>query len=355
MSSIIRNFHPVWFVSIMGTGISSSILYNYNHQWCQILGIIMFTINSILLLSTTIIFLLGILLYNTLSTHIYSQNNVFLGCYAMGFTSWCNMLHLLTQSQPILAYVLWWVGICLSLFTSYYIFFLNIKTQINNISFTLLLPVVTLTVVSSSGGIILKTLPQNLQHSTLVISYLLWGNSMFLSFIITTIIINSYIKSTIPPIQSIFTMFIPIGFLGQGSYAIQLFGANYHLLNNNIIGELVEEITLWVGLFLIISGIFMTFIAISSVISTMVSGDSWFIRFHKGWWAMTFPLGTMSLSTNQVWVLKHSWTVFRVIGIIYAVSLIVIVVVCLIGCVLFERPVQTQQDDEEKTLNCHSI
>lgn len=343
MNSIIKSFHPVWFVSIMGTGIASSILYNYNHQWCQILGIIMFTINSLLLLSTTVIFILGAILYNTLPTHLYSQNNVFLGCYAMGFTSWCNMLHFLTPNQPILAYVLWWIGIGLSLFTSYFIFFIILKTKSTSMSFTLLLPVVTLTVVASSGGIILPQLPQHLKQSTLVITYLLWSNSMLLSFILATVIINSFINSTIPPQQAIFTMFIPIGFMGQGSYAIQLFGVNFHHLNNTIIGELIEEVALWIGLFLIISGLFMTFIAISSVISSIID-NSW-IKFHKGWWAMTFPLGTMALSTNQVWNIKN-WYTFRVIGIIYSVALVAIVVVCIVGCILFERPAAPKQEPE---------
>ena len=48
---------------------------------------------------------------------------------------------------------------------------------------------------------------------------------------------------------------------------------------------------------------------------------------------MTFPLGTMALSNSQLHRVFNHLKAFRVVGTAYAVALIIIVLVCLAGCV----------------------
>lgn len=349
----VKNFHPVWFVSIMGTGISSAVLYNFPYEayWLKVCGVIMFGITTFLLGLLTAIFILNMILYphGWVDNYLLNiNNNVFLGCYAMGFESWNNMIFNIWPDQAIyLCYVLWWVSNLFSLFTAWIVVFCLVKStkiQYDTINATLLLPVVPLTVVASTGGLIYPKLPEVLKVSTLVISFLYWSNSIALSFIITSVYFHKLFIFKIPMKPAVFTSFVPIGFLGQGAFGIQLFGSNFltHQLGlaapaaspaneNFIIGTAIKYVCVFVAVFLETFGFFMTFIAVVSCVSYG------FINPHKGWWAMTFPLGTMALSTNETYKLMH-WPAFRVISAMYSVALIVITIVCLVISFIYEFP-----------------
>lgn len=352
------NFEPVWFISVMGTGISTAILYNfpYEGQWLKILSIIMYAICSFCLGASTILFILK-LLFDEKRKHILinPQFNVFLGCYAMGFTSWVTGLHYLTDQRfPIAIYCLWWVGIFMALFTGWFIFFNLIKSSkliIEEMNSTVLLPIVALTVISSQGQIIFNSLPENLKLSTIVISYLLWSNAMVVAFIITTIYFYRLLFFKLPPKGMIFTSFIPIGFLGQGSFGIQLFGSNlydYLIEENEIQAEIFKAVSLLSGLFLQSVGFFFTFFAISSIIAHK------FQKFNYSFWAITFPLGTMSLAANETYKLTQ-WTTFRVLASIFGVILLLITTSCIIGSLyLILKPIpkleqKTQIEEKDFT------
>ncbi|CCH40706.1 Malic acid transport protein [Wickerhamomyces ciferrii] len=135
---------------------------------------------------------------------------------------------------------------------------------------------------------------------------------------------------------------------GQGAYAIQLFGKNFHdsygfpetSTESIMIGITIKYTCIFVAIFLETFGFFMTFIAIVSVI-TRSKG----LHFHKGWWAMTFPLGTMSISTNLTGKLMNYET-FKIISCIYGVCLILITIGCLIGSLIYETPRLKDFEDE---------
>ncbi|CCH40707.1 putative membrane protein [Wickerhamomyces ciferrii] len=208
------------------------------------------------------------------------------------------------------------------------------------ISTEFLLPVVPLTVVASSGGIIWSHLPDFLQSSTLVLTFILWANAIMISLMITTVYMWKLFIYKIPHIGIVFSSFIPIGFSGQGAYAIQLFGTNYYQYQTKIsqsqesfiAAVAIKHITIFIGLMLQTLGYFLTFLAIVSVLSYLPN-----IRFNKNWWAMTFPMGTMSLASTETFKMT-GWYTFKVLGAIYGVFLIVITIVCLIGSLIWETP-----------------
>lgn len=334
---ILREFKPVWFISVMGTGISTSVLFHfpYEAEWLKVLSIIMFAICSFCLLMSTVLFFAKIILLENKMEIMYDNKiNTFTGCYAMGFSSWVTALHLITkETYPIAIYSLWWIGIAMSVFTGWVVFFTMVKSsqlKIEEMNSTVLLAVVPLSVVASQSQIILPSLPTHLHLSTFIVGFLLWSNAMCISFLITAVYLHRLLFHKLPSQAAIFTSFIPIGFLGQGGYGIQLLGLNIHnyLLalgqENEVQAMIFKTLGLVTGLFLQSVGYFFTFLAIASVLSYR------FQKFNYGFWAMTFPLGTMCLSALQTFKLTN-WPAFRIISTVYGTSLILITIFCLLA------------------------
>ena len=57
------------------------------------------------------------------------------------------------------------------------------------------------------------------------------------------------------------------------------------------------------------------------------------IAFNRTYWAMTFPLGTMVLSNNELSKSFGGLRAFRVIATMYAVALLIITIGCICGVI----------------------
>ena len=393
--TLVKGFTPVYFVFIMGTGMSSSLLYNFPYpaHWLRVCSYIMFGIASIFWLVTTIFCIISIIKYPKKLYTFHCDPNVapFMGCYAMGYNTLVNYIYLLTgESWIIGTYCLWWLAVFFSLYTACIVFYFSLigknsltpRIETHDLNATLLLPIVTLTVASSSGGLFTEDLPNNtLKMSTMVICYILWSTAISTAFFIIAVYFWRLFVHKIPATDRVFTSFLPIGALGQGAYGVMLFGVNMHkfilenytklsvlnisymesnsaidtdgqLLLSIVIGNVILYSCAMISLFLISFGYFCTVIAIASCLSKISpfaqSPNPQFIyksksdhfvkrrfdgaiRFSKTFWAMTFPLGTMSLSNYELHIVFNNMKAFRVVGAMYATLLLCVTIGCLLG------------------------
>jgi tellurite resistance protein TehA-like permease len=88
-----------------------------------------------------------------------------------------------------------------------------------------LLPIVATIVASASGGIVASILPSP-QHAlwTLITSYILWGTGVPLAMVTLVIYFHRLTMHKLPPREVIVSVFLPLGPLGQGSFAIMQLG-----------------------------------------------------------------------------------------------------------------------------------
>lgn len=350
MDILCTDFKTQWFITIMGTGMCSNILLNFAYPafWLRVCGHVMFGACSVCLLLSLLSFL-GTFIRSPDRRYAYfhkAESTPYLACLVMGFTSWVADLSLVIGDRsPILLYVLWWIVNILSLASAWVIpfcFMGNGSVKLKDLSATFLLPLVTLTVASSCGAAIAPVLPEKLQLSTTIICFLLWANAVTLSFIFVTIYVHRLMFHHFPPKTSIFTSFIPIGFLGQGAFAILLCGRSFKdMWNGEVEGVIISWICLLSALFLLSMGIFATLFALASVLSY---GRQ---KFHYGWWAMTFPLGTMSQGMRQAGLMTR-WQTLTVVGAIYGTLSVCITILCLGGSAyqVFRWSVSVPTDDK---------
>lgn len=177
-----------------------------------------------------------------------------------------------------------------------------------------LLPVVSTIVASTTGGVVAEILVDpDRALWTLITSYVLLGVGFPLAMSILVIYFYRLIVYSLPPRDDIVSVFLPLGPLGQGSFAamqlgkvaLKLFPTTNTLLGRAS-GESLYNFGFATALIMWGYGLLWLFFAVASLSRAK-------FPFNMGWWGFTFPLGVFSLATNTFGVDMPSMF-FRILG-----------------------------------------
>ncbi|KAE9377020.1 C4-dicarboxylate transporter/malic acid transport protein-like protein [Stipitochalara longipes BDJ] len=331
---IVRNFTPSWFAVIMGTGIVSILLHNlpYNGDWLYWISVAIFALNVVLFLLFTFISIVRYTVYPEIWFAMirHPAQSLFIGTFPMGLATIINMIVFVCVPAwgygfVQLAWGLWWIDVVISLACCFYMPFVIMYVHTNQLSTMTaawLLPIVAPIVASASGSIVASVLP-NPQHAlwTIIISYILWGTGVPLAMAVLVIYFQRLTLHALPPREVIVSVFLPLGPLGQGGFAIMNLGsvavrvfAKTGTLQSTttnsaeilyVLGWLVATIMWGFGL------VWLFFAAASITRSKF--------PFNMGWWGFTFPLGVFTTSTTQM-AKELPSTFFKVLGTIFSVA-----------------------------------
>lgn len=162
-----------------------------------------------------------------------------------------------------------------------------------------LLPIVSTIVAAASGSIVANVLTDTTQaHTTLTVSYILLGTGLPLAMLVMVLYYQRLILYHIPPAQVIVSAFLPLGPLGQGSFAIQNLGKV--AMKTNFIdargGEVFYYAGILCGLILWGYGTIWLIFATAAIAARTTNR----IPFNIGWWGFTFPLGVFTTATTAL-------------------------------------------------------
>lgn len=170
-----------------------------------------------------------------------------------------------------------------------------------------LLPIVAPIVASASAGIVASVLP-NPQHAlwTIIISYILWGTGVPLAMVVLAIYFQRLTIYALPPREVIVSVFLPLGPLGQGGFAIMQLGKVamevFPLTNTLLLGPAIAGVN--AGQILYVLGWMVATIMWGFGLVWMFFAAASITRsrfpFNMGWWGFTFPLGVFATSTTQM-------------------------------------------------------
>lgn len=121
----------------------------------------------------------------------------------------------------VLAQTLWWAVVCLSCLTCFGVPFLMFhihKLSLDKTTGAWLLPVVPTVVAAASGGLVATVIHPAL--TVLIVSYMLWGMGMGMSFLILALYFHRLTIYHLPDAEVIVSAFLPLGPLGQGTFGI---------------------------------------------------------------------------------------------------------------------------------------
>lgn len=209
-----------------------------------------------------------------------------------------------------LAWAFWWLDALLSMATCISMPFVVMhrhKPGLQNTTAALLLPIVPAVVAAATGGVVADALPDARRAlTTLVASYVLWGIGELLAGCVLALYFHRLTVHSLPPRDAIVSVFLPVGPLGQGGFAVQQLGAvALRLLPETrafaaagVDAARAAEALYVVGLFL---GLVMWGFALVWVCFALVSlATAHSFPFNMGWWGFTFPLGVWATCTGML-------------------------------------------------------
>jgi tellurite resistance protein TehA-like permease len=148
-----------------------------------------------------------------------------------------------------------------------------------------------------------------------IISYILWGIGVPLSFSVLVIYFQRLTVYSLPPREAIVSVFLPLGPLGFGGYSVMQLGKvalNIFPITKTLSavpgnpGETLYVMGWIVALVMWAYGLLWLFFAIASISRSK-------FPFNMGWWGFTFPLGVFSISTTTMGMEMPS-LFFKVLG-----------------------------------------
>ncbi|KAI9068273.1 hypothetical protein FKP32DRAFT_173940 [Trametes sanguinea] len=351
LKDCIRHFTPAWFAAIMGTG-SISILFN-NSPYAQdspvikaftfiffFLNLALFVVFNLLTIARYIIFpdIWSLMIHHPVQS-------LFVGTYPMGLSTLLNIAvgflyqryHFGGRGFLYAMWGLWWFDVFLSIacaFELVHIMKTRHEHSLNRMTANWLLPVVTLIVISSTGGILapaLVTIHPGHALLTLTVSLVLVSMGVGLAMMILTMYLLRLIIHGVPQNANVLSVFIPLGPMGQGGFSILLLGQGYrqvlplnygesHVLRQPNVADIIAVISLVTALVLWSLATMWMIYAVLAVIEVIPRTR---IPFKQTFWGLIFPNGVYANLTIQLYRTLDS-PFFRVWGAIYSVATLIL-------------------------------
>jgi tellurite resistance protein TehA-like permease len=188
--------------------------------------------------------------------------------------------------------------------------------ELSSMTAVWLLPIVSTIVASGTGSIIAEVLQDTQQAVwTIIISYILWGTGVPLAMTVLVMYFHRLTVHHLPPREAIVSVFLPLGPLGQGGFAIMQLGkdamnifprAGILETTSTRSGDVLYIVGWLIALIMWGFGLVWGFFAVASISKSK-------FPFNVGWWGFTFPLGVFAISTTTLSKEIPS-SFFRVLG-----------------------------------------
>ncbi|KAJ9194722.1 hypothetical protein DTO164E3_7143 [Paecilomyces variotii] len=341
---IVRNFTPSWFSVTMGTGIVSVLLNSlpYNGIWLYWIANVIFALNVLLFVAGCVVSFLRYVLYPEIfkAMIMHPVQSMFMGTFPMGLATIINMFCAVCvpawgEWTRNFVWALWIfdaaVSVMIALSLPFMLMAHHKQSELSSMTAVWLLPVVTCVVAASSGGVVADVLP-NPHHAlwTIIVSYVLWGIGMPLALMTMVIYFMRLTLYKLPPKTVIVSVFLPLGPMGQGGFAVMKLGVSAqnifpktHTLEGSA-GSTFYAMGFLTALILWGFGLVWLFFASASIVQCRR------FPFNIGWWGFTFPLGVYAASTCQLGRELPS-TFFSVLGTILSLCVVALWIVVSLG------------------------
>ncbi|KAH7888823.1 voltage-dependent anion channel, partial [Phlebopus sp. FC_14] len=216
----LMHFTPAWHTIVMGTGVTSALIHNFpygSNSATRIVTLILFFFNLLLFTAISGATFLRYIMFPDLWMKMlhHPAQSLFVGAMPMGFATLINIALDMNQETGIggqgFLYFLW------GCWSSYQ------EHSFSKMAAVWLLPVVTLIVVSSTGGLLaaaLRTQSPRLSLASTAISFTMVIIGLSLAIMMITVYFARLILYGPPDANLILSAFIVLGPLGQGGYSL---------------------------------------------------------------------------------------------------------------------------------------
>ncbi len=209
------------------------------------------------------------------------------------------------------AQVLWIAGAAISIASAFvvpYMMFTQHELTTKGTYGSWLLPVVPPIVASVPAALLLPTWPHAIAGSMLALAYGLLGIGVVLAGILIVIFYSRLLFDNVPSPALVPTMWIVVGPLGQSVAGFLALGSVAHLVWPEFAHGLLAA---GLAYALVIWGFGTYWLAMAIVVTLRAVRLR--MPFTLGWWAFTFPVGTLTAGTYGLYGATHA-AIFLVAG-----------------------------------------
>ncbi|OLY77655.1 Sulfite efflux pump SSU1 [Smittium mucronatum] len=203
---------------------------------------------------------------------------------------------------------------------------------------TWLLPIVPAIIMAATGSIVSQVQEYERAKFMVLLSYIIWGLGVLPSLCIIAFLYSKTAIYNLPPAEQLASIILPLGTLGQGSFAIVNLGIEANRLFSetgkefvpvDMIGQIALAGGTLVGLVFWGFGLFWVVLSASCVIYGIKKND---IKFNIGWWGITFPLGVFISATNNFGNLLEN-DGFKAFGSFLTVCIFIFWLLCMVNTI----------------------
>lgn len=225
----------------------------------------------------------------------------------------------------------WWLVIVLSFICAFalvHVMKTRQKHALNALTAVWLLPVVTLIVASSSGGVLAQAIIKYSPYHaliTLTVSAFMVAVGLCLAMMILTMYLLRLIVYGVPQNATVISTFIPLGPMGQGGYSILLLGQGFRsvlplqndsqVLSDRRTGDIINVLCVCVAFVLWALATMWLMYALLAMQEVLRKG---LFPFKLTVWGLIFPNGVYANLTIQLHNELDIYS-FRIWGAIYGV------------------------------------
>ncbi len=296
MKMSIREFPPLLFASVMGTGVVAAVSYAYSRYIpvLSVLGIVLAYLNTLLFFTLLIPWCIRWIkyredalhdLYHPVVSHFYGTIAIAMLVLAVDYV--------VIIGNTLTAWIFWICGTIATIIFSAtipYLMFVQEKIGIENITPAWYIPPVGLIVVPMAGALLLKNTTGLLFDLMLFVNYSAWGSGFFLYVALYAICMYRYITHQLPSCNIAPTIWINLGPIGAGVSSL------YMLVKNTFFITYKEPLYVF-GLIFWGFGVWWLIMAI---IITLHYIKKISLPYSLAWWAFIFPLGAYVSATHNV-------------------------------------------------------
>lgn len=300
--------NPVWFPSVMGTGILTTLLAQHSSRLPGALALS--TVTFALCWGLLIFLVCGFLLRVLMRPAVFREALIspaiapFWGTVSMGFLSVGSatatavplyLPHFVDLAWTINAYM-WAIGAGIGLLSAFGFGARMVGDSLGTPTFVWGLAVVGPMVAATAGANLSTHLSAQIGPYVLALSMACFVITFSLAW---SIFIQGYYQvwRLAPlPLAASASSWIPLGLVGQSAAAAQAFARNMPSFAQGSYVEALGNIANWYGWAMMVVGTPLTLWAALVTIRGFLNR----MPFSPGWWATTFPIGTMALGSTAM-------------------------------------------------------
>ncbi|GAA1352641.1 TDT family transporter [Falsarthrobacter nasiphocae] len=298
---------PVWFPSVMGTGITASLLAEFSEEagWLQGPSVAFFGLTVLLFVGLSAGFAARCVRRRSALTSTlrdFSQLPYW-GAVAMAFLVVGHAAHVVLPlldpgalgAAVRIDAVLWTVGTVLGLVTAFGFTAAIIMGEPGKPLPTWGLPLVPPMGSATTGSALVPFVPdEGLRLTLVVLTVGCFAVTLVLGFVIFAVALHHHIRVENIPLDLAISSWIPLGVLGQSMSAAQTLAAQAeHFVIPGAVSTLHRLADLY-GLAMVP----LAFVTIAIAVQITAQGFRHGMRFVPGWWSLTFPVGTLALGSR---------------------------------------------------------